>query len=205
MVYLKGRRRLAGCPARQRSAQPDTWLDTDCAGFRAGERRRRRADRIRTDRRRCIRFRCAVLFRAGELVTTSSAAPALPARDEAEPDHAATAAPGAARGIGDHHALEIKFPWITDDPARVRNSPCGHPGNPAASSENAGPFERLERPRSARLALPLERGGDRPDQGGIGHRLDQDIGRTVARLRRPPVVGRDEDDRHPERRQLDGD
>jgi hypothetical protein len=53
------------------------------------------------------RFGCAVDFRARELVSAPFAAPSLLAGDEAEPDNAATAAPGTVRKIGDHQGAKL--------------------------------------------------------------------------------------------------
>ena len=53
------------------------------------------------------RFGRAVSFRASKLVGAPFAAPALFAGDEAEPDEAATAAPGTLRKIADHQDAKL--------------------------------------------------------------------------------------------------
>jgi hypothetical protein len=49
-----------------------------------------------------------VSFKASELIVASFAAPPLPAGDDAEPDQAATAAPGTAGKIGVIKALSAE-------------------------------------------------------------------------------------------------
>src|SRR3982751_2238257 len=58
---------------------------------------------VQADRGALARFGRAVPVEAGELVAAPLAAPSLLACDDAEPDDAATAAPGTGRKSGDHH------------------------------------------------------------------------------------------------------
>ena len=62
---------------------------------------------IQTDGGASGRFRRAVSLKASKLVSAPFAAPPLPACDDAEPDDAATAAPGTVRKIGDHQDVKL--------------------------------------------------------------------------------------------------